>query len=358
MNDLPIPDPSNILLPGPVWLFQALLLATFIIHLLGMNLVLGGSVISAVHLFRGRTRAHERDLALALIKILPVAMAMTITFGVPPLLFIQTLMGPLFYTSSILTAWPWLMILALLVLAYYGFYFLSMKGKDWQQWAPWIAFASAVMLFLVGAIFTSNLTLMQAPGRFNEAYNSPVLGLYLNFPDPTLMPRLLHFTLAALAVTGAFVALRHRGEVEKRNAGLAWLVGATLVQAAIGMWFLTSLPEQVFDALLGKTIFGLPVFWTSIASAVLMLLAFAGAVINRYARVLLPVGGFLLLATVGLMAGIRTIVRSAYLLPVYVQDDRVVSQWGPFAMFAITSVIGVIAIGWLIKVYRRSLPGA
>ncbi|MFB0515127.1 MAG: hypothetical protein ACETWG_00805 [Candidatus Neomarinimicrobiota bacterium] len=355
MNELPIPDPSLIALPGPVWLFQALLLAIFILHLLLMNLVLGGSMVSAVHLFRGRSRPGERELALTLAKTLPVAMAMTITFGVPPLLFIQALHGRLFYSSSILTAWPWLTIVVFLVVAYYGFYVLSMKGENWEQYAPWFAVLSAVLLFLVGATFTSNLTLMQTPERYQQAYNSTFLGLYLNLSDPTMVPRFLHIFLAALAVTGAFLALRHRREKPKRNVGLGWFAGATLGQVPVGLWFLFALPEDLTETVLEYSLFGLPYFWIMIAVAALALLHFVGAFFARDKTLPIIEGSALLLVTIVLMAGMRTVLRQAYLEPVYQLDSRVAAQWGPLALFAVTLIIGLVAVGWLIRAYRRSL---
>jgi hypothetical protein len=357
MNNLPIPDPSAIVLPGPLWLFETLLLATFIVHIIGVNLVLGGSAVSAWHLFRGKTSPKQDLLAFSLIKMLPVAMAMTITFGVPPLLFLQTMHGQLFYTSAILTAWPWLLILFLLVVAYYGFYVLSMKGKDWRKAAPLVAVVSFVMVFLVGGIFTSNLTLMQSPTRFADVYNRPILGLYLNLPDPTMLPRLLHFTLAALAVTGAYLAIRHRNDYELRRIGLIWFIIPTLLQIAVGLWFLGALPTAVKAALMERTILGLPLFHTAMALVVLMLLGYTAGFFIPGNRVLIPVATMMLFITIVLMAMIRSAVRVAQLAPVYVQDNRVASQWGPFAMFAIVLVLGLAVIWWLAQVYRSSLTG-
>jgi len=357
MNNLPIPDPSPIVLPGPLWLLETLLLATFIVHIIGVSLVLGGSAVSAWHLFRGKIRPEEDLLAFSLIKMLPVAMAMTITFGVPPLLFLQTLHGQLFYTSSILTALPWLLLLLLLVVAYYGFYVLSMKGKDWRQAAPWVAAGSFVMVFLIGGIFTSNLTLMQSPTRFADVYNRPVLGLYLNLSDPTMLPRLLHFTLAALAVTGAYLAIRHRNDYDLKRIGLIWFIIPTLLQIAIGSWFLGALPTAVKAALMERTILGLPLFYTAMATAMLMLVGYAAGFFSPGNRMLIPVATMLLFITVVLMTIMRSAIRAAQLAPVYVQDDRVASQWGPFAMFAITLVLGLAVIWWLVQVYRSSLTG-
>ena len=39
-------------MPGPAWWFEILLLLTFVLHLLLMNTVLGGTVIVAVHALR------------------------------------------------------------------------------------------------------------------------------------------------------------------------------------------------------------------------------------------------------------------------------------------------------------------
>ncbi len=355
MEDLPIPDVSRIGLPGPVGLFEALLLVTFVLHLLPMNLVLGGSAISAFHLFRGRSHRRERDLALGLAKTLPIAMALTITLGIPPLLFIQALHGQLFYTAAVLTAWPMLAILLCLIVGYYGLYVVALRGAAWERWAPWVALTSALMFFLVGSVFTSIITLMQNPGQYQQAYDTGFQGLYLNISDPTMIPRLLHFFLAALAFTGVFLALLRNSDRQNRNVGLRWFIGATLLQIAIGLWFLDSLPSNVAAAILDKQLFGLPYFWISIGFATATLLLFIFCYFKSDSPMPIIGGGVLLLVTIALMAGLRSAVRMAYLEPVFQTDTHVSSQWGPFALFITTLIIGLVAVGWLVRAYRRSL---
>ncbi len=357
MNDLPIPDVSRIGLPGPIGLFEALLLVTFVLHLLPMNLVLGGSAISAFHLFRGRSHSRERDLALGLAKTLPIAMALTITLGIPPLLFIQALHGQLFFTAAVLTAWPMLAILACLVVGYYGLYLVALRGDAWEWWAPWVALTSALMFFLVASVFTSISALLQNPGQYQQAYDAAFQGLYLNFSDPTMIPRLLHFFLAALAFTGVFLALLQSSNRQKRNMGLRWFIGATLLQIAIGLWFFDSLPSNVADAILEKRLFGLPYFWVSLGFAAAMFLVFILVYFKSDSSMPIIGGGILLLVTIALMAGLRSSVRMAYLEPVYQTDTHLSSQWGPFALFIITLIIGLVAVGWLVRAYRRSLTG-
>jgi len=128
-----IPDVDPIPLPAPVWLLKALLLLTFLLHIIPMNLVLGGGLTSFVTEVLGRRRGSEYHLRLArsFARMIPVAVAFAITLGVAPLLFLQVLYGQLFYTSTILMAWPWLAVIALVILGYYGFYLYSYR---WQRW--------------------------------------------------------------------------------------------------------------------------------------------------------------------------------------------------------------------------------
>ena len=42
-----IPSPDAFPIPGPAWLFHFLLVFTFVLHMLFMNLTLGGTIIAA-----------------------------------------------------------------------------------------------------------------------------------------------------------------------------------------------------------------------------------------------------------------------------------------------------------------------
>jgi cytochrome c len=87
----PLPDP----LPAPAWLWQVLLVFTFVLHIVPMNLVMGGSFLAAWSISR-RNEPHT-ELARQLVRMLPPAQALTITLGVAPLLFLQVLYGQLFF---------------------------------------------------------------------------------------------------------------------------------------------------------------------------------------------------------------------------------------------------------------------
>ncbi len=54
MQTIPIPHVDPLPLPGPVWLFTALLLVVFTLHILAMNSALGGGIWTLWNYLRGR----------------------------------------------------------------------------------------------------------------------------------------------------------------------------------------------------------------------------------------------------------------------------------------------------------------
>ncbi len=120
MQTLPIPHVDPMPLPGPVWLFVALLLVVFTLHVAAMNSALGGGLWALWNYLRGRHAQHEysRRLANELSQMLPTFLAFTVTLGVAALLFVQVLFGNFLYTSSILIGSFWLLVIPLVMVAY------------------------------------------------------------------------------------------------------------------------------------------------------------------------------------------------------------------------------------------------
>ena len=67
-----------------------LLLLTFFLHVIPMNLVLGGSIIGAIARVRGRRpdRPHEAALAHIVVKAMPMLISVTVSLGVAALLVV------------------------------------------------------------------------------------------------------------------------------------------------------------------------------------------------------------------------------------------------------------------------------
>jgi hypothetical protein len=362
---LPIPSPDPIPLPAPVALLKFLLIFTFILHILAMNLALGGGVITAVSHWRGRLRRSQRHLRLAeeISHRLPPAMALTITLGIAPLLFVQVLYGQFFYTSSILLGWVWLGMLGLLLLGYYGYYWYAFRWQQLGAAAAWVITAAVALLSVIPVIFTTNVTLMLQPERWQALY---VAGSHWNWGDPAVVPRFLHFLVASVAVAALGVLL-HGLTARKRDPDYAswvrryaalWFVAATVVQYGVGIWFLTRMPKNIWTLFLGGSPTATGVFS---AAVLLSLVAIILVVVSCFAqKAALPAltGVGSLVGTVCLMAVMRDIVRDAYLAPYFrPQELVVVPQWGVVILFAVLLVAGLGVVGYMLSLFR-SRPAA
>jgi hypothetical protein len=359
-TDVPIPDLDPVSLPAPIWLLKALLLLTFFLHIIPMNLSLGGGFVAAFTevLARRRNDGYYSALARSLAKVLPIVIAFTITLGVAPLLFIQVLYGQFFYTSSVVLAWPWLSVIVLLILSYYGFYLYSFQWERLEGKRLVVVLASAVLFAAIGFIYTNNLVLMQTPVKWAGMYFQNPHGTHLNLSDSAVIPRFLHFFTASIALAGILVAVvgllrRRQDSSYSRWAvryGLLWFIIATLVQLGIGTWFFLTLPEAVKAMFMGGDGFATLVFVVALTCAVgslaFMLIGLVSA--KPYWKVL--TGIVLISLTVICMVLVRDIVRSAYLQG-YFDASRfsIAPQTGVIILFFFLLVGGVGVIGYMLR---------
>jgi len=281
-------------------------------------------------------------------------MSLTITLGVAPLLFVQVLYGQAFYTASILMAWPWLAVVALVLLAYYGLYLVQFR-PDWLgKWVTPIAWVSALFILLVGLLYTHNATLNLAPNKWASLYAMSAAGLHLNWSEPTLFPRYLHFIVAAFAVAGLGIALLGVQAKKAQNAwgqeavayGSRWFIGATLLQLAVGLWFLFSLPGNLMQNFIGGNVVHTVVLWAGVVLAVVALL-----LVNRS----VPAAVALTVLAVALMAVTRHSLREMYLQPhLDIRTLEVTPQWGMFGIFVVLLAAGLAVVGWMVWQFYKS----
>ncbi len=350
-----LPDPDPLGLPLALWILQALLLFTFLLHVIVMNVVVAGGPLALWSLWRGRrkdsSRAAQayRALAAGLARLLPVTTAFAVTTGVAPLLFVQLVYGQAFYTSSDLMAWPWLAVVLLLLGGYYAFYGLAytVKGADGPP-ARWIALGASVAIALVAFIFVNNMTLMLRPASFGDLYTASDAGLHMNLSDPTLVPRYLHFIVGAFALTGVTVAWLGRARA-RRDAPLgAWMFtfgarlfgAATLVQLAVGVWFVSSQPEYIRRVLFGRG----P---DSMVLAMGIIFALLAIPLMRLSVALASIAA---VVAVSDMVVVRHLVRTLALTPYFRPDTIPVNpQIGVFVVFALLLVAGLATVAWMVR---------
>lgn len=331
-----LPSPDSI----PVhWIwFQVLLTFTFVLHLLFMNMILGGSLLAIWDIIKGKSIQQET-------KHLPTLIALTINLGVPPLLFVQVLFGNFFYTSSVMMAVYWIMVIPILILAYYGAYIFSKKIETKPVLGKISLMVSTFFVLYIAFMFVNNSTLAIQPSNWGEYLLHPE-GKLLNLGDRTIWPRLLHFIIAAIAIASLTKATWAKYfkkslsddeklvEVKKNLKVFGW---ATLIQFAIGSWFWLSFPNAVSKAFMGGNLIAtllMALVW--ISALLIVYYALKGKLIPALVQGLFQVI---------LMAIVREISRSNYLIDLFKPSELInVHQTSPFIVFLLVFVIGLLSL--------------
>jgi hypothetical protein len=352
-----VPNSDPMGLPGPVWLMTALLLVTFTLHVLAMNTAFGGGLWTLWNYIRGRNSAHpfSRKLSLELSRALPIVLAYTISLGVAALLFVQVLYGRFLYASSILIGSVWILVIPLVIVAYYGYYYVSHTAEQGTRRTGAVMALSLLCLACIAFIFTNNMTLMLRPDRWMAMYKAHPNGWNLNLGEPSLLPRYLHMLVGAVAVFSAILAHVGMRKMKAEFEYGRWIVrrAATVFAAAVGvqfllgMWLLLSQDRRVALMFVtdpvGGSVFGLALM-AVIASVLLMLI---GAVAEKPTS-LVHAGFGMTMITVALMVTMRHLLRQAYLRP-YLQLEtvKVESQVGVIILFLTLFVAGLATVAYM-----------
>jgi hypothetical protein len=345
MDPLIIPQPDTI----PVswgWL-QFLLLLTFPLHLLAMNAMVGGLAIGIVQHMRGGDL--QKQLAHRIAIALPLVIAFVVNLGVAPFLFVQVLYGQFLYSSSVLMGAFWILVIPILIIAYYSAYLYDFRFTRLGSTGPWLAVLVFILLITIGFLFSNNMLLMALPGQFGE-YFSHKSGTLLSFTQPSFWPRFLHMLFGALAIGGLFVALlgRFRKDVHPELAVHAEKIGLrsflifTSGNILVGSWYLLSLPKELTMLFMGGNTGATIAFCLAL---LLLARALFAAYKKRFWSVFYHAVGLVVVMTF-----MRSWLRSGYLQDVFTLDQlQVVPQYSPMIFFFVTLVAGIACLVWLVK---------
>lgn len=361
----PVPVSGPLPMAAPAWLFHALLLLTFVLHLLAMNTLAGGAVLAGVTRLRRNAGPHHVTFVRRFGAAAPVLTAATVTFGVAPLLFLQVLYGRLFFPSSIVMAWWWLGVVPLLIVAYSAAYALAMRHSLSEAQRTVLYGLMAAILLFIAFVYVNNMTMMLSPGTVVERYMADGTGRQLNLREAVLAPRYLHVVLSAIAVAALVLAvsghLRRAKEPEFAEwavrFGLGWFAAATILSIAAGTWWMLRLPDDVLNRLIGGEAYATAAFVTGALAGLLALgSAVTARVRTRSSLLVWTTTGATLVALVAMVLT-RDSVRQAALERIgYAQPALVVTQWGPIAIFAVLLVAAIATVVWMtVKLARGKL---
>lgn len=356
MTPLPIPVADPLLLPLPPSVLKVLLVVTFTLHLMAVNLGVGGGLILAVHAWMGKPQ--DRDLVRRLAPVLPAAVTFAITLGVAPLLFLQLIYGPFFYTASVLMALPWLSLIFLLMAGYTLLYrFVGSAASEALRATSGIL--GALLLLGVGLMLVNVTTLSLRPDLWVAQAAASPHGLHLNAGDPTLGPRYLHMVAAILAVAGLYLAGwgAWRDHAYARRIGLRWFIYTTASQVIWGTWLLVKQPKPVFDLLLDANTAPSLTMWISIACGALALfMAIPASQTGASAKDTWPPLGLAMASTLGMIL-LRDQARDASLAAFGFHPATLPyrTDWTSLGVFLLT-LVGLVVLLVVLFRWATQLP--
>jgi len=344
-------DPAQLIpaaeaIPSPWGWFEALLLLTFVLHIVFMNLAFGSALIALFgRLAGGKTGS---GLAHELGHRAPTFLALTVNFGVAPLLFVQVLYGQFLYTSSVLMAGWWLSAILAVILGYYALYVHDAKTESAPGLSLLALGLAVAFLAYTGFLLANNMTLMLKPAAWT-AYLERPNGSLLNTADPTMWSRLAHILLAAPAIAGLYAALL--GQKKRRpewvELGLRWFTRVTMLQILVGCWVLLSLPRAVLLAFMGRDALATAMLALGVACG---LGSLAAGLKKKPAAT-----AALALAAIIFMAVTRGQVRLITLAPYFTPASLpVTNEHSPLVMFALSLLAGLALIAYMLKTYAKS----
>lgn len=358
------PSVDPIPLPAPIWLFKFLHNLTFTLHLVSVELLLGGLMLGVAFATLGRA-ASSRNMVQAggmMAHRLPSLMAFLINLGVPPLLFAQVLYGRALYTSSVLIGAYWISVIFLLMASYYGLYYSAKRADACGSWTA-SGLAALVLLLTIAFIYSNNMTLMLRPQVWSDMYRQSPAGVQWNTSDPTLWPRWLFFVFGSFSAAGAalmLLAQRAHFEASLRSflfrSGGAAMAAGLLIQAAFAHMALAAQPAGIVTTVMGNSVYSLCAYlWVGTAGLGVLIAIWAAAsaapkLIGGIAAALLV---FLnIAATVMVRDGIRDVTLRAAGFEVW--DRQVVTNWSVVGLFLALLVGAAVAIGYLIRVFAKA----
>jgi hypothetical protein len=249
-------DPAGV--PSHPLVFLVLGVLTFALHIAAVQVMLGAATLTLRGAFS--PSLHWRRLAQAMLVTAKIAVSVAIVIGVAPLLFVQVVYDPFWYTSNVLSAWWVIGFIGLLIAGYIALYVFYWQNhhivSDGGKGGVWMVLSIALLLG-VGFIVHSLTNQMLFPEHWMAWYAPQGVvnpdGHSLHYWH---LPRFLFFIALSAPVTGAWLYGYRRylqGAQEADAAYLGWLRGLAqnlmliggVVSVVIGAVWMATLPEKM-----------------------------------------------------------------------------------------------------------------
>lgn len=267
MNQTPIPHDLPLPLPAPVPVLLAVLLVFFLLHIVFINMMIGGAFMTFWYQIKGLKDRKWDNLAHDLANSITVNKSIAVVLGVGPLLAINTLYTTYFYTANALTGDFWIMVIPLVAVAFLLTYLHKFL---WDRMPIWLHIGVMGVVLVIFAfipmIFLTQVTLMVQPERWTE-----VRGFWDAALQTQVMTRYAHFILSCPAMIGLMMvwSWRRKSDADIAHVGLsrtegirigyAWALWPTLGQFLVGPLAWLTLPAVSGDTTGVNAVFALSI---------------------------------------------------------------------------------------------------
>lgn len=349
-------DPMGI--PFYPAVFQFLMVLTFTLHILFINLTIGSSFLSIYGFIKSGD--YWKQLSRTMIRSTTANISLAMVFGVAPLLFVQVLYDSFWYTSNMLSA-TWAMGFIVIVILAYSFTYVAYLRKNSQKSISLIIVGgSALILFLLAGLIMHvlNYQSLQPDKWINWYIRSDAVDTTGTLLHDFQISRFLHFIVPAFIMTGIFLMLyawyfKDRDDMNKDYLNWVSRTGANLsfyaviIQVAIGFWWLFSLPWK-FEFYMNPLLL--------IGAGLGIVLLFVLTYIRKYPIKFAVPSGIAALLTIFGMAYARESLRTKYLerFDYSIFNYKMNIDWGSTALFFLTFLMGVIIISYFVTLIFKA----
>jgi hypothetical protein len=229
-------------LPPATAFYETMYVVTFALHVLFMHYVVAGSLYVAVAVSRQRGRFETHDpLAEVVRDWLPFMAGAAITAGVAPLLFLQIVHYRAFYTANDLLSWRWMLLIPVLIVAFYLLYTSKIRG-GLRPWLRLVIVWSAAGCFLfAGFCWSTNHLLSLAEADWPAVYRSGRLPV----PVTRLVARMSVWILSAFPTMSLLAGWQLRDPLRNCPPGRAARdCGAAITARMALIGLIASLPAM------------------------------------------------------------------------------------------------------------------
>ncbi|HHY21378.1 MAG TPA: cytochrome c class I [Bacilli bacterium] len=328
-----IPKDLELVIPGNIGFFEILIVVSFLLHILFVNIAVAGSVFAVVNEIRGIIKKDKvyDVLAFQLATQTSILKSIAVVLGVAPLLLISVIYTQYFYPATILVGKAWLSLIVLLIVAFlllYAYKFSWERLKERRALHLAFGLSGSLILLFVPLIFITSVVSMLYPEMWAGAKGF----FHSLFYYPQIWQRYFHFMLSSFAVTGLAMYIWNRRKLAKHQVedrveaeqiaalelgkkfGIATALWTTALQLVAGTLLLISLKTDVMMLYMGGDALLTAILLGSILISILLIF-FLFMAMRTDAKRWFNLSLSMFVLVIALMGWMRHEVRESYIKP-------------------------------------------